>query len=57
MNEDNKRLVVQFLKEDHASDAQIIDMLLLLLNDWQVREAVMHCVRKREQPIQNQKVS
>lgn len=45
--QENREMVLQFLRDDAPSDAQIIDMLLLLLDDWQIREAIMRCVQRR----------
>lgn len=40
-------LVLTYLNSEAASDQQIIDMLLLLLDDWEVRAAVMRAHDRR----------
>lgn len=44
----NRNMVMQNLAELSPSDSQIIDMLLLLLDDWQIRLSVTQCVQKRQ---------
>ena len=44
----DRTMVAEFLSLGDVSDSQIIDLLLLLLDDWQIREQVMKCMRKRE---------
>lgn len=50
--ENHRDMTIQYLDQDPASDKQIIDMLLLLLDDWEVRAAVMRCMDKRRDGAQ-----
>jgi hypothetical protein len=49
-NEDNRKLVIDTINNSSPTDTQIIEMLLLLLNDWEVRSAVMNCARAKGKP-------
>jgi hypothetical protein len=46
---DNKKMVLENIEHVDPTDRQIIELLLLLLNDWEVRAAVMRCLKKREE--------
>lgn len=53
MNSDNKALVMEYLREGEPEECQIIDMLLLLIDDWAVREAVRHAMQRCEGKLPN----
>jgi hypothetical protein len=43
---DDKKMVIQSLDSGEMTDDQIIDLLLLILDDWEVRAAVMRAKNK-----------
>lgn len=47
---DNKKMVLESLESIEPCDDQIIDLLLLLLDDWEIRAAVMKCIKSRKVP-------
>jgi hypothetical protein len=47
--EEHRKLVLENIDNLDPTDRQIIDLLLLLLDDWEVRAAVMKCIRRREE--------
>ncbi len=49
---DNRDMVLQSLKDIEPCDQQIIDLLLLLLDDWEIRAAVMRSISARKQDAQ-----
>lgn len=50
MDVENRTLVLQCLNVNPIDDAQIIEMLLFLLDDWEVRASVVLCRHLRSVP-------
>ena len=44
----NREMVFQSLRETEPLDEHIIDLLLMLLDDWEVRQAVTDTIKRRK---------
>lgn len=53
MESDNRKLVLETLDLADLTQAQIIDLLVLLLDDWEIRRAVMRCQNRIQKKSEN----